>query len=68
MQMQAFRSAEPMPPDLRFSARADACAVTMTFNGTEYRAVMDLDAKGYARPGEVAVMLRRLADEIGRAG
>jgi hypothetical protein len=56
--------AEPMPPLLRYRARADACAVTMTFNGVEHRAVLDLDARGMVRPGDVAAMLEGLAGEI----
>lgn len=56
--------AEPAPPDLRFVARADACAVTMTFNGVAYRAVLDLDGRGMAVAGEVAGMLRKMADQV----
>jgi hypothetical protein len=64
--MIAEHAVEPMPPDLRFRARADACAVTMTFNGVEYRAVLDLDPGGRAMPDEVARMLEGLAKEIRR--
>jgi hypothetical protein len=58
------RPVDPHRPDLRCRERDDAAAVTMTFNGVEYRAVLSLGAGGRCRPGEVAAMLRRLADEV----
>lgn len=62
--VRPLRSEVPMPPDLRFRAREDACAVVMVFNGTEHRAVLNLDRSGRCRPEDVARMLERLAAEI----
>jgi hypothetical protein len=61
------REAEPMPPALRYRARPGACAVVMVFNGTEHRAVLDLDGRGMARAEDVAKMLRAIARQVERA-
>lgn len=65
--VSSLRQYEPPPPSLRFTGRADACAVAMAFNGVEYRAVVEV-RDGVCRPSDVAAMLRRIADEVGGEG
>jgi hypothetical protein len=63
-QPKAFRPTEPMPPDLRFNERADACAVVLTANGIQHRAVLELDGRGFARNRDIADMLESIAREV----
>lgn len=64
----AFRPVEPMPPEIRYRERKDACAVSLLFNGVMHMATLDLDGGGKARPGDVAAMLEKMAAEIRGGG
>jgi hypothetical protein len=59
-----LRPVDPPPPDLRFNARPDACALVLAVNGVSYRAVLPLDGRGFATAEDVAGMLRAMADQV----
>ena len=54
------------PPALKFMTKHNNAVLKVAVNGVEYRAMLALDERNRAAPGEIAAMLERLAGYIRR--